>query len=847
MLLSIGSIGWADEETTDKVVIFDIPQQRADLALTQFAEQADLTMVFPDELVRGKTANRLVGGYLIEDAVDILLQGTGLTPTFQQKLVLSIAADPASGPEGVQVNEKKKRGLTALLAAILSGSPAVAQDVNIQSVLLEEIIVTAQKREQNVQDVGISITAFSGAQLERFSLNNTNELVNLTPGLSLQNVGGEGNITSLYMRGIGIGDFNDHQESPVAIYSDGVYDAYMGATTSTLFDVDRVEILRGPQGTLFGRNATAGLIHYISRKPTDEVSAYTNFSFASNTHVRFEGAAGGGLSDTVSARISGFYNRHDEYIDNLAGPDGNDANTYAVRGQLLFQPSDAFDAVFKVEYAETDVNQWHYESVPAYIDPVDGFAKRVPADQNVWAGVFGFPSCNGCDAFGFNDAADGDPFTVNLDANPGVAARGQAQPGLQIDSVKTALTMNWSLANDMTVTSISGYTDHNKFFNQDSDGTPIEVVTFGTDTNARQLSQEIRLAGQTDKSRWVTGLYFLDYETNIVLDVGFFGPGAFFTDQQVETTNWSVFGQFEYDFSDDWTLIAGLRYLDENKEMTASGSTFGAFAEFNTSISPLAEIDEQDVAGKLQLNYNANDDLLLYAGISRGIKAGSFNAIFGAPANFQSIPVGREKPLTYEAGFKTTAASGRVQWNTSAYYYDYESFQAFAFLALSSILINRDATVVGIDSELRVSPIDGLDILVGINIMDTEIENIENGGGFVADRELANAPTVQANLLARYSWPVGNGSMAIQGDVNYQSSVFYQVFNDPLGEIGGYGVGNAQISYTGADENWTASLFVKNIADEEYVTTVANNASFGLGQYFYGRPRWAGVSLNFQW
>ena len=177
-------------------------------------------------------------------------------------------------------------------------------------------------------------------------------------------------------------------------------------------------------------------------------------------------------------------------------------------------------------------------------------------------------------------------------------------------------------------------------------------------------------AGETDRLRWVTGLYYLSYDSDIVLDVGFFAPSAFFSDQVVETDNWSVFGQVEWDFTADWTLIAGLRYLNEEKEIDASGSLAGFIAglpiprlasTFNTGNSPLAHLEEDDVAGKIQLNWQSSDNLLFYAGVSRGVKAGGFNATFGAPGITSSTtPYSKETPITYEVGFKSTLMNGRA-------------------------------------------------------------------------------------------------------------------------------------------------------------------------------------------
>lgn len=292
------------------------------------------------------------------------------------------------------MNDKavKSVGILALLTSLLSAAPASAQEATATSSILEEIVVTAQKREQNLQDVGISITAFGREQLQELNLNNSNELVYLTPGLALGNPGGEGNITALSLRGIGQGDFADHQESPVAVYQDEVYDAYMGATNTTLFDQERVEILRGPQGTLFGRNATGGLVHYISRKPTDEFEGYGNISYAEYNHIRFEGAAGGPIADNLQVRVSGFVNNHDTYVDNIGtGKDGNEADTWAVRGQVLFSPSDNLDILFRLEYYDTEITQWYYETAPAtsvyYYDYRNYQAFAYVALSQLWTSV----------------------------------------------------------------------------------------------------------------------------------------------------------------------------------------------------------------------------------------------------------------------------------------------------------------------------------------------------------------------------------------------------------------------------------------------------------------------------
>ena len=752
----------------------------------------------------------------------------------------------------------KQRLLAARLGLVatfcfLSGQQAHAQAV------LEEVIVTAQKREQSAQDVGISITAFSEARMQALNLNNSNEIVYLTPGLSLANPGGEGNITSLSMRGIGQGDYQDIQESPVASYSDEVYDAYMGATNTALFDLERVEVLRGPQGTLFGRNATGGLVHYISQKPSEAFSTNLNLSLGEESHVRFEAGVGGPFSDNLFGRLSVFSNKHDPYVENTSGKDGNEADTQAARGQLLFLPSEGLEILVMAATSKTDINQWNFEAASADFNAV---GEAVLRDQPLTAGP-GFPNKE------WDDLADGDPFKVSRDADGNVAARGAAPIGLDRESSMGSLRVDWSLNDAMTLTSITAHIEHEKLFNQESDGTPEAIVFFGTDTDTEQFSQELRLAGQTDRMHWVTGAYYLDYEVESFLDVDFFSPNVFITESKVQTDSWSVFGQVDYDFGNDWSVIAGLRYIDEEKELESTGSQFGgASVTINPKVSPHAKIDDDGFAGKLQFNWRADEDWMLYAGISYGYKASAFNGPFGAPDPDAATNIfDAETPITYEGGFKSSLFDGRMQWNASAYYYDYKDFQAFYYEATNPRIFNTDAEVKGIDSELTISPLDGLHVLLGVNLMDTTVDDVRSfdstgfGGsskGVVEDRTLPYAPDVQVTGLVRYSWSAWNGTLTAQGDVNYQTKTHFEIVNSPAATIDSYTMGNVRLSYDSSDGGWGVAAFVKNVTDKEYITSISNNASFellqgafmqgnGLGQVqrFYGRPRWAGVQFTY--
>ena len=227
--------------------------------------------------------------------------------------------------------------------------------------VLEEILVTAQKREQNLQDVGVAVTAFSREALESLNVVTSLDIAAQTPGLNIGTPVGEGNNPSITLRGVGLNDFNDNNEGPIAVYRDDVYQSAQPGLTFQLFDMERVEVLRGPQGTLYGRNATGGLVHFISAKPTEETEAYIDLTVASNNQAKLEGAVSGSLGNALQGRLSASFNRHDGYVENRIGPDANEADSLAVRGQLNIDFSENVSALISVNNGDSDTNAPQYQ------------------------------------------------------------------------------------------------------------------------------------------------------------------------------------------------------------------------------------------------------------------------------------------------------------------------------------------------------------------------------------------------------------------------------------------------------------------------------------------------------
>ena len=756
--------------------------------------------------------------------------------------------------------------LCAALALVitLAAAPVPAQ-------VLEEVVVTAQKREQNIQDVGISITAFTGDQLKQMGVANSRDVAAITPGVENARTNG-GYTSSFSIRGLTQADFGLSQEAPVALYVDEVYQSTQGMGDFLLFDVDRVEVLRGPQGTLFGRNATGGLVHFVTRKPSQQTEVYGELTFGSYNQVRFEGAAGGGLSETLSARASVSVNFHDDIVENRVGPDAYDADEQAGRIMFSFEPNDDLSILVNVHGGQMDNDNGWYDILPAKPTGFQGTGVPIAPDEDF------FGTCAGCDAFGFREPDD-DPYTVSHDVDIYHKSETYGVTG----------KVTWNLGNRMIVTSITDYTDWNNEYTEDSDGSDIqifdefgnggEIFHFFGENEVDQFSQELRLSGETERTRWVTGFYYLkidgDYEQGgtfpgFFAAIGFGGVNAQQTEYTLETESWSVFGQLEYDLSENFTVIGGLRYIDESKEQdyisdfkTGRDGFIIPFGLTSPNLITFNGSQEEGLwSAKAELDWNVSEDILAFVSFNRGIKAGGFNAPldpsgaveFIDPFTFDPAPdadtafrYDEEILNAYEIGIKSTLMNGLARFNLSGFYYDYNDYQAFNLVGLTSFLQNTDAEIKGFEAELFASPVKGLDIVLGASFLDQEAKDVRLGTA-VVDRDIPNSPEWSVVGMARYEWPAFGGMMALQGDFNYRSSQNFSLSNAEVTENEGYALGNARLSYRTSDERWGLAVFVKNISDKAYNLTIFDLAGFnGTYENVRGLPRWVGGTISYSY
>lgn len=799
----------------------------------------------------------------------------------------------------------------ALLVGLTAAGAAQAQ-------VLEEVVVTAQKREQSLQDVGIAITAFSGAQLEALGVEESFDVALFSPGVHISgNLAGQN--TQFTIRGVTQNDFNDIVEAPNAVYLDDGYIAVAQAQTFAVFDVDRVEILKGPQGTLFGRNATGGLVHYLSRKPSfDENSGFLDVTYgqfdsnADADQIRVEGAIGGPLSDRVAGRAAFLYNDIGGYLNNLypfaappggpgaaspgpgSGADMGDNETIAIRGTLDFQISDKLLFRVSANYADSDVATGPYQSKSTIgvldangelvnvIDTPpnetrltifgdqDGGADAIDGDQFLPGGGIGLPGrpVPGGDFFGYLDP-DGDDFDTSSDF------AFQDQGFTETWGINARF--EYEMDNGMLLTSITDYKDYEKLLFIDVDSAPVNQLANYAGVDSSSFTQEIRLNWETDRTRWVAGFYYLNIDSmsdnglkapaNSIAGSPPFAPVDIGVVADLETDSYSLFGQVEYDFTDRLTGIFGLRAIREEKDFSTGIGVFlsqGNFTVNQGDFLPNAfgagspyffddSLSDTLWAGKAQLDFRVNDDLLLYGGINRGVKAASYNApllgaFLGSGGN-EALPYAEEELTAYEAGFKATFGDGRSRLNGTVFYYDYTDYQAFLFVGVGGVVINADADNIGAELEFVTSPAEGWDLLLSVSAFDATVEDVllRNGSPLPPrDVDPTYAPEFQATALARYEWEALGGMMHVRGDVSYSDEFFYNLRNFDADKFDSYTMVNAGVGWENSDGSWQLDFRINNLTDERAGIQGFDLATLcGCNEVSYRPPRWYGISARY--
>jgi iron complex outermembrane receptor protein len=727
---------------------------------------------------------------------------------------------------------------------LLAGQAPAADTPDSESGTLEEVVVTAQKREQNLQNVGTSITAFDGSTLNKLGITDVTAISNQTPGMQFNQYGAT--VTVYNLRGVSQNDFSDHQEAPIAVYADDAYIASMGALAGSLFDVQRVEVLRGPQGTLFGRNATGGLIHYISEKPNFDSDGYVTATGGNYGTIESEGAVNLPVNDQIATRASFATTYHDGYIDNLIGHAVNDENLFAGRVQILYKPNDQAEILLKI-HGLTDSNETagNYTWAASHPDATGRGYFIGPNSTANCPNVSAAGNLLGCtpgsDVGGYVNPSS-DPFNQAEDRR-GIFNR---------TVFGTTLHVSWSF-DAFALTSVTDYLRLQKRYGEDSDISPNPLFNYDTFQHYHQLSEELHLNGNVGALKWIGGLYFLDYHTNNDELVGlapvFGGPTS--APFSLTTQSQSAFGQLEYDFASNWTGIAGLRYTSDQKTFNYeyfAGSTTPMFV-YNPSTDPEAAKTFDNVTAKLELDYKFDSRSMLYASVNRGAKGGGWSA----PSNgvtqqsIDNLQYKQETLTSYELGEKLTFWDERARINGAVFYYNYQNYQGFFLAGLTQVVQNVNANIKGGELELAVAPTRGMNLQLGISHLSTEAKDVPLPAGGFTNTELPQAPAWSVNAVARYEWDIPTGKLAIEADTKWNDHEYLELLNAPVDYQPSYALSNARLTYSSGGGHWDVSAWVKNLTDKYYRVYNLDLSALGFNQGVYGPPRTFGGTFTYRW
>lgn len=807
LLIMLSTVNFAGAEQQARRISFDIPQQRADLALTQFAEQADLTLIFPFDEVKEKTANRVVGLLSIEEAVNILLQGTGLKPTLSNQVVLNIATINEPDTEGKKemIATKSKAGLGAFLAAVFSAGTVTSSAVNAQTAnehsraVLEEIIVTAEKREASVQDTAISITAYSGELLQNLEIRELQSLSAQTPSMAFSRAGGEAQI---YLRGVGNNTFGVGVDPSIALHLDGIYLGRAQMGLGQFMDMERVEVLRGPQGTLYGRNATGGTVNMVTRGPSADWEGYIRGYYGNFDRKQGEAAVGGPVSDTVGIRLAIRAIDDDGFTDDLVaagGSDIDDQTSISGRGIIEFTPNEDF--TLRVQADWTD-----FDSHNRTIRPLDntGIAQTLGA----------LPVGD------LDETRNNIPSFLDYETG-GITAK-----------------LEWMLTDNILLTSVTGYREFEDSFRFNTDGTELDVTETQFERDTDQISEEIRLSSVgLERWEWLVGYYYFNEEKEEALglpnrkfaNATLFTPNSFNLFAENETTAHAVFGQLAYDLNEQFKLTFGARYSYEKKDDLGASSfalNFDGLRNPANTANPTVRRTRTDswnaFTPKVGLDFRYSDDVLFYFTASRGFKSGGTNSLSTGTTSFDP-----EIIWSYEGGMKSEWADGKVRFNVSAFYYDYSDLQVSTFINGTVRIDNAaSAEIMGAEFDLTTLISEQLSWHLGLSLLDTEYQDFisafgTNAGGPIvtnlSGNELINAPNLKLSTTLNYDYPLSSGAVfAFTGQLSYQSEVFFSKENESLMSQDGYALVDVRLAYVSANQKWEIAGIARNLFDKEY-------------------------------
>ena len=762
------------------------------------------------------------------------------------------------------------------LAIVLTGFSSTIysqeEEVEKENKGIENTIVVVRKRAENMQETPIAISALTAVQLEERNLTNLMEVGSFVPNVTMNtspSSSGGGNNSQIYIRGIGQSDFLFTTDPGVGLYVDGVFYPRTLGGVLDLLDLQQVEVLRGPQGTLFGKNTIGGAISLTSKKPMGDGTGYLELAIGDFNRRDLRGSYDFAISDTLAAKFSltsknrdGIGNRLEFGTDRVVD-DVGDENVLATRLALRWKASENVLVDFSADYTKE-----REKGVPIVLTYVGAGSLT-----GLWNFLVGGPT----------GQLMNDDFIIPNNRYDSYAT---GENRNDLDAFGVGMNIDWTVNDNLSVRSITAYREMEAFYAGDADSSPLSYQQTAQEQDQDQFSQKVQLIGSSmdDKLDWVLGAFYFDEfgrDVNAVrLASGLYdaleafpfpldgspitaptapgGPGNpinpaldldFSIFNEINITSFAIFSQGTYAVSDKVNITAGIRYTNEEKEYYLDHSRINSGVPI---ILPTTIVNDwSSVTPMASIDYKVNEDAMIYGSVTQGFKSGGFN---GRPTTVGAVDsFDPEEVLSYEFGFKTDLANNTLRLNGAIFLADYSDMQLGSISAdATGNLVLRiqnagKAEITGFELEMQAIPIANLDIVASIGYVDFKIKELDPGVvDFNLDTKAVKTPEWNASLGVQYTWELeGNNLLSFRADGSYQDKTYQDVQNTEMIAADAYTLFSARLVYDNFDSGWEVALFATNLTDKEYITNSFQTLpSFGLANVMFGRPREIGLSFK---
>jgi iron complex outermembrane receptor protein len=746
---------------------------------------------------------------------------------------------------------------------------------------LQEVVVTAQKRAENLQNVPVSVTALTSTQLGSLKLDDASKLAAQIPNLQVNGIVGEGS-PLFSLRGVSMFDYSLSQSSPVASYLDEVYKGNFVLFGVELYDLERVEVLRGPQGTLYGKNTTGGAINFITHKPGFDTEGYIKAGAGNYNRREVEGAFQTGLiPGRLAVRVAMTYTKADGFVHNIlpGHPDLEGVDQYGVRVSVLFRATDSLD--FTLRYSKSMQDPQNYAIIPGRV-------------SDLGVGLVG----------AYYPTSDGTATGVPL-GNDQVAQN--YTPRRRQDNQAVSLTTNWALSDSYAITAISSWDQGSLFNPEGTDGAGIDIFKIPYFGKTHQVAQDIRLSTTgTEALSYIVGAYyqheaifnstenqfynFLDYNGDgqinyqDCVDASFNTPGAgyaagFFVNASCRYYNsfdqikdsWAVYSDGSYKLSESLKLRAGVRYNHDRGEQKNALNQLRGPDEvpianiLATAVPVLAlpgspgyeqavgskfsqDFRNSSVTGRAGIDFTPTRDSLLYLSYSRGYRSAAFNAQF-LFTNSDFTTVKPETIDSVEAGFKTSWLANRLQVDAAVFHYQYKNQQIINVYPTGQqpLVSLGKSRIDGGEIEITARPVRTFMARLGLGFLNSKVQEGRLASGDISAQKLPNAPSVSGNLSA--DWDAWTGSvmgLRLHVDSSYSAKQYLALPQEEAISQKAYTLVNARVALHGASDNWDIGLWGNNLGNTFYLTNAVDLQGLGYDYRHRGVPRTYGVDAMYR-